>query len=160
MNRTVSFDANSGVDNPAKKTAAPARVRLRTVALPNEHGGWSLTLEGGWPLAASLGLWAVLAGRVVPSILYVRARLRRLHGETPSALPTVVAHVAALALVALLAWAGVAPPLAPAAFVILLLRAVAGLSAGGVGGSAKQVGISEIFYGVITVLAVAAGHLF
>jgi hypothetical protein len=101
-----------------------------------------------------------LAGRVVPSILYVRARLRRLHGETPSALPTVVAHVAALALVALLAWAGVAPPLAPAAFVILLLRAVAGLSAGGAGGSAKQVGISEIFYGVITVLAVAAGHLF
>ncbi|HLM56392.1 MAG TPA: YwiC-like family protein [Pyrinomonadaceae bacterium] len=282
MNRTVPFNAQSRGDNPAKNSSAPARVRLRTVALPNEHGGWSLTLEpvvlglavapspaglflavatlgaflarhpfkiaaadwrrgrrfartaaaerflllyggvalasalaaaatagsyafllpllaalpfasaqlafdaggrgrtllpelagsfglaavaasiamaGGWPLAASLGLWAVLAGRVVPSILYVRARLRRLYGETPSSLPTVAAHVAALVLVALLAWAGVAPPLALAAFVILLLRAVAGLSAGGGGGSAKQVGISEIFYGVVTVAAVAAGHL-
>jgi hypothetical protein len=119
----------------------------------------SIALAGGWPLAASLGLWAVLAGRAVPSILYVRARLQRLHGQAPQALPTVVAHVAALAFVALLARAGVAPPVAAAVLLLLLLRAVVGLSAEGTKGSAKQVGIYEICYGAVTVAAVAAGHL-
>lgn len=118
-----------------------------------------IALAGGRPLAASLGLWAVLAGRAVPSILYVRARLGQLHGQSPSALPTVVAHVAALALVALLAWAGVAPLIAAAALLLLLLRTVAGLYAAGAKGSAKQVGLREIVYGAITVAAVAAGYL-
>jgi len=119
----------------------------------------SIALAGGWPLTASFGLWAVLAGRAAPSILYVRARLGLLHGQTPSALPAVGAHVAALAFVAQLAWAGVAPPIAAAALLLLLLRAVAGLYAAGAKGSAKQVGVREIFYGAITVAAVAAGYL-
>jgi hypothetical protein len=119
----------------------------------------SIALADGWPLAASMGLWAVLAGRVAPSIMYVRARLRRLHGETRSALPAVVAHVAALAFVSLLAWAGVVPPLAAAALLVLLLRAVVGLSTSGGGGSAKRIGVGEIGYGAITVLTVAVGHL-
>jgi len=120
----------------------------------------SIALAGGWPLVPSFGLWAVLAARVLPSILYVRARLSLLHGEAPAALSTVATHVTALALVGLLAWAGVTPPLVMAAFIILLLRAVAGLSAGGANGSAKQVGIFEVCYGALTVIVVAAGYLF
>lgn len=118
-----------------------------------------IALAAGRPLAASLGLWAMLAARAAPSILYVRARLGLLHGQRPSPLPTVVAHLAALALVALLAWAGVTPPVAAAALLLLLLRAVTGLYAAGAEGSAKQVGVSEIFYGAITVAVVAAGRL-
>ena len=116
-------------------------------------------MAGGWPLIPSLGLWALLAGRALPAILYVRARLRLLHGQAPSALPIVATHIAALASVALLTWAGVAPLTAVAAFLILLLRAAAGLSAAGAKGSAKRVGICEICYGAITVAAVAAGYL-
>jgi hypothetical protein len=119
----------------------------------------AIAMAGGWPLIPSLGLWALLAARALPSILYVRARLGLLHGEAPSPLPAVFAHVAALALVALLAWAGVVPPIAAAALLLLLLRAVAGLYAAGAKGSAKQVGVYEICYGAITVAAVAAGHL-
>ena len=119
----------------------------------------SIALAGGLPLPASLGLWAVLAGRAAPSILYVRARLRLLHGQAPSALPTVVAHVLALVLVAQLARAGVAPPAAAAALLLLLLRAAAGLYAAGAGGSAKRVGLYEIGYGAVTVIAVAVGYL-
>ena len=119
----------------------------------------SIALAGSWQLPASFGLWAVLAGRAAPSILYVRARLRLLHGQAPSPLPTVAAHVAALAFVAQLARAGVAPPVAAAALLLLLLRAVAGLYAAGAGGSARRVGLYEIGYGAVTVAAVAAGHL-
>jgi len=119
----------------------------------------SIAMAGGWPLVPSLGLWALLAARALPSILYVRARLGLLHGEAPRTFPAVFAHGAALALVALLAWAGAVPPVATAAFAVLLLRATTGLSARGAGGSAKRVGISEVCYGVMTVATVAAGYL-
>ncbi|HEU4597793.1 MAG TPA: YwiC-like family protein [Pyrinomonadaceae bacterium] len=119
----------------------------------------SIALADGWPIVPALALWALLAGRAVPSILYVRARLRRLHGETPPTLHVFVTHAAALALVCLLAWLKLAPPLAALAFLVLLLRAFTGLSAPRDKGSAKQVGITEIVYGALTVFAVAFGHL-
>jgi len=279
MNRTVSLDGQTTEGAPGRNNSARGRVRLRPLALPVEHGGWSLTLEpialgllvapslaglflsiatlgaflarhpfkivaadrrrgrrfprtavavrflllyggiasagllaaaataasyafllplvaaaplasvqlffdakgnsrallpelagsfglaavaaavagaDGWPPSASLVLWGVLAARVAPSILYVRARLARLHGETPSTLPTMVAHVAALAFVSLLAWGGGAPVLAPVAFVVLLVRAGVGLAARG--GTAVRVGVAEIVYGLLTVLCVAAGY--
>ena len=282
MNRTASFDRRTQLENSGGGTPARGRVRVRTVALPVEHGGWSLTLEpvalgllvapspagfllalatvggflarhpfkivaadrrhgrrfprtavaerflilyagvalasglaavavapgysfllsllaalpfasaqlvydaagrgrallpelagsfglsavaaaiamaAGWPLVPSLGLWALLAARSLPSILYVRARLGLLHGESPRTYPVVIAHLAALALVALLAWARVVPPVAALAFALLLLRAAAGLTAGNAGGSAKRVGISEVCYGAVTVATVAAVYL-
>ena len=99
------------------------------------------------------------AARAVPSVLYVRARLQRLHGKTASTLHVTVAHAAALALVSLLVRVRLAPALAALAFFVLLLRAVLGLSARRDGGSAKRVGITEVIYGAATVLAVAAGHI-
>ena len=119
----------------------------------------AIALAGGWPLVPSLGLWALLAARALPSILYVRARLGLLHGVAPRVLPTVAAHVAALALAALLAWAGVTPTVAVAALAVLLLRAAAGLSPGNGRGSAKRIGILEVCYGAITVAAIATGYL-
>lgn len=282
MNRTASFDRRTQLENSGGGTPARGRVRVRTVALPVEHGGWSLTLEpvalgllvapspagfllalatvggflarhpfkivaadrrhgrrfprtavaerflllyagvalasglaavavapgysfllpllaalplasaqlvydaagrgrallpelagsfglavvaasiamaDGWPIVPSLGLWALLAARALPSILYVRARLGLLHGESPRTYPVVIAHVAALALVALLAWARVVPPVAALAFALLLLRAAVSLFARSAGGSAKRVGISEVCYGAVTVATVAAGYL-
>ena len=89
----------------------------------------------------------------------MRTRLRRLLGEAPSALPTVLAHVAALFLVSVLAKAGVVPHLAAAAFLILHLRAAVGLRARPGAGSAVKVGVGEIGYGAVTVLLVAVGRL-
>jgi hypothetical protein len=282
MNRTTAFDRRTQLENSGGGTSARGNVRVRTVALPVEHGGWSITLEpvalgllvapspagfllalatvgaflarhplkivaadrrhgrrfprtavaerflilyagvalasglaavavapgysfllsllaalpfasaqlvydaagrgrallpelagsfglaavsaavamaAGWPIVPSLGLWALLAARALPSILYVRARLGLLHGESPRTYPVVIAHLAALALVALLAWARVVPPVAALAFALLLLRAAAGLTAGNAGGSAKRVGISEVCYGAVTVATVAAVYL-
>lgn len=119
----------------------------------------SIALAGGWPVAPAYGLWAVLVARAVPSILYVRVRLNRLHGRRASSAPVIAEHAAASAAVAVLAWAKVVPFLAAAALAVLLLRAVHGLAERGPRVAAKRIGVREIVYGALTVALVAAGHL-
>ena len=119
----------------------------------------AVVLAGGWQIAPALTLWLLLvAVRVVPSILYVRARLQKNHGAQPSVAPTLGAHLLGCALVAALAWMGLAPMLAVAAALLLLLRAAFALSHLCPQVSAKQVGFSEIGFGLVTVLALAFGY--
>ena len=117
----------------------------------------ALALADGWPRGASFALWAVVVARAVPSIFYVRGCLARLHRRATSPLPTWLAHVAALIVVAVLINRGVAPRLALVAMMILALRAVAGLRNSGV--TPRQLGLGEIAFGAITVLAVVCGNL-
>lgn len=117
-----------------------------------------IALAGGWPDAPAYGLWAVLVARAVPAILYVRARLNRLHGRRTSGAAVIAAHVAAFAVVAVLARATVIPSLAVVALALLLLRAAHGLAETDPGVTAKRVGIREIVFGALTVALVAAGH--
>ncbi|HZG52600.1 MAG TPA: YwiC-like family protein [Pyrinomonadaceae bacterium] len=119
----------------------------------------SIALADGRPLPAAFGLWVILASRVVPTILYVRARLQLKHGETPGLSPVFISHVGALGIVVALALMKVAPLLAVPALLVLLLRAAFGCSETAQRASAKQIGIGELAYGAMTVLAVAAGHL-
>ena len=62
------------------------------------------------------------------------------------------------ALVAALAWVGLAPALAIAAAALLLLRAAFALSPLCPPVSAKQIGFSEIGFGSLTVLMLALGY--
>jgi hypothetical protein len=146
----LAFDAKGGSRALAPELAGS--VGLAAVSA-------SIALADGWTLPAASALWALVAGRAAPSILYVRARLRLLHGETASKLPTLLAHVAAFGLTCSLAWIRVVPLLAAPAHFILLLRAAIGLSVSPSEGSAKRVGVSEVGYGAMTVLTVAAGRL-
>jgi 4-hydroxybenzoate polyprenyltransferase len=114
-------------------------------------------VAGGWGLVPALGLWAVLAARVAPTILFVRARLKQLHGKEASAAPVHLAHAAAFALVLALAAARIVTWLAPAALLVLALRALHGFNERGPV-TAKRVGVRELIYGALTVAAVAAGH--
>ena len=119
----------------------------------------SIALAAGWALAPAFALWAVLAAtRVVPSIFYVRARLRKNHGKQASITPVLVAHLAGCALVIAFAQSGLIPMLAIAAAVLLLLRAAFALSPLCPQVSAKQVGFSEIGFGLITILTLAFGY--
>jgi hypothetical protein len=120
----------------------------------------SIALALGLPRALSFGLWAILAARFAPSILYVRARLKTLHGGRPSTAGVIIAHALALSAAVALAWADVVPVLAVVAISLLLLRALYGLSGHDGAVSAKQVGIRELVFGAMTVLAVALGHHF
>jgi hypothetical protein len=118
----------------------------------------SIALAGGWAWPESLGLWAVLVARVVPTILYVRARLKRLHGKEATATPVITAHLVAVVFILWLVGLKAVPALPACALIILLLRAFFGFSTGRPR-TAKSIGISELCFGALTVLAVALGHL-
>ena len=114
----------------------------------------SLALAGGagWPLA--LGLWALLAARFVPAILYVRARLNELHGKESARWPSLLAHVAALAAVVALASFRFLPWLAVFVTAVLLARAAYGFMRRRPS-TARGVGFGEIAFGALTVVGVA-----
>jgi hypothetical protein len=117
----------------------------------------SLAVAGGWPLASALPLWAIMAARAVPAVVYVRARLRLEKGQPFNRTPVFLAHGAAILLVLALAGAELAPMLAVVAFTILLLRAIYGLSPRPQPTPAKVIGLQELGFGVVTVILVYAG---
>jgi hypothetical protein len=104
----------------------------------------SVTVAGGMGIVPALGLSAILAARSLPSILYVRALLR-----PGRRWPAIAAHVVVLAAVAFFAG-----PLTIAAMLVLLLRAVWGVTQERP--RAKTVGWREVGYGALTVILIAA----
>lgn len=117
----------------------------------------SIAVAGGWPLSTSLALWLMMAVRSVPSIAYVRTRLRLEKGHAVNtALPLALAlsgllSTLLLALPGLLPWTGVL------AAALLLARAMYGLSAYRRSVPARIIGFQEIGFGLLTVLLTAAG---
>lgn len=140
-------------------------LRNRGRELPRELAGAAtlagvvaaIALAGGVARLTALGLWAVLAARDIPAILYVRERLRLEKGKPAARGAVVVAHVAALAVIALLAWAGVTPWLAVIALAILLARAVYGVSPWRRAARPQTIGFLELGLGLLTVLLTALG---
>ncbi|HKC65199.1 MAG TPA: YwiC-like family protein [Pyrinomonadaceae bacterium] len=120
----------------------------------------SMALAALWPRAAAFGLWAILAARVVPTILYVRARLGTLHGRKASKGVVITMHILALIAVLTLAWIKLVPALAIIALLILLVRALFGFSGYDRAVNAKQIGIRELGFGATMVIAIALGHYF
>jgi len=120
----------------------------------------AIALAAGWPLVGALALWAILLARAFGSIGYVRARLRQERGQPVNKKAVWAAHIAGIAAVATLAAAGLAPWPAALAMLILLGRAVAGLSAQRRVAAAKIIGFQELGYGLVTVLLTAAGYTF
>jgi hypothetical protein len=118
----------------------------------------AIALGGGWPLEPALALWGVLAARAVPTILFVRARLRLEKGQPAGIRDALWAHVVAIVWVALLAAWRLAPENAVWAMVMLAGRAVWGLSPARPRLKTWQLGVTEIVFGVIVVLAIAFGQ--
>jgi len=118
----------------------------------------SIALAAGWQRGLAFGLWALLTARVVPTILYVRARLKTLHHKEASTAIVIVMHILALFISLALAWLTLAPALAVIALLILLARALFGFSSYDRATSAKQIGIRELGFGAMTVVAIALGH--
>ncbi len=119
----------------------------------------AIAIAGGWPLPMAFGLWAILAARTVPTILYLRARLRLLHRKPASMRVVIIVHLLAILVVIGLARARMSPFLAVVALVILLVRAMMGFSRSGRGVTAKKLGLCELGFGAMTVFAVFLGHV-
>lgn len=143
----VAYDLRPGRSWQAE-VAAPVAFAATAAAMG---------LAGGLAPAPALSLWAVMAARSVPSVLYVRERLRLERDEPIRASPAVGAHAVALAAVAALVTAGWLPWLAALAVALLLARAAWGLSRFRGPATPRAVGFGEIGWGVVTVALVAAG---
>ena len=118
----------------------------------------AIAICGGLPYPAAFALWAIMIGRAVPAILYVRTCLSHLHRRTSSPLPMLVAHSLALAAMVVLFRASLVPGLAIGVMSILLVRALIGFDlARRRIPTAKQLGFAEIGCGIIMVLAVWLG---
>ena len=100
----------------------------------------------------AFGLWGVLAARTIPTILFVRARLRLERHREAGIRSAMLAHVLAVAGVMVLVYGGFAPRYATWAMFLLATRAALGLSRWRPRWRTWQLGVSEIVFGVIMVV--------
>lgn len=140
-----------------------ARLRSRDL-LPELLGGVALgataamiLAASGWSLLVALPLWGTLAARVLGSVLYVRARLRRARGVPASAVPVLAVHVLGLAALLAPALFGLLTWTAPLALALLLARAAWGLRRGAPGQPPRVIGFQEMGWGALTVALLVAG---
>lgn len=110
----------------------------------------------GWGPSDALGLWVVLAVRILASVILVRAQINRAHGRPYRVGPVAGIHAAGGALGAGAAAAGMIPWLAAAALLCLALWAAVALRMPAL--PAVVVGITQMAVGVAVVVATAAGH--
>lgn len=119
----------------------------------------AIGIAGGLTTVQAYALWLLLVCRTVPSVIYVRERLRLERAGAAAALLSFAAHVAAVAI----AWivylrAGVSI-LVVVPLLVLLVRSVVGLSPVRRRVAAKTVGFTEIGYGAMLVALVAISFL-
>jgi hypothetical protein len=117
----------------------------------------AIGLTGGMSWPPAVALWGVMVARAVPSVLYIRTRLRLAKGENPLIRPVIGIHVLAVVFVAGAAARDLLPLLAVAAVCILLVRAAWGLSRYRRRVATRVLGFAEIGLGALTVGLVALG---
>ena len=119
----------------------------------------AIAVGGGWPTPMAAALWIIVACRNVPTILYLRVLLRRRRERQQATVNGAVIALQLLALitVVLLFFVRIAPALAILVFAILLVRAVSGLLNQTVP-KPKKLGILEVGFGALAVLAVGTGY--
>lgn len=144
-----AFDVHNQARRLVPELAAPMGLAASAPAI---------ALAGGWAWSGAAVLWLLLQARAVPSILYVRTRLRLERGSMVDRRPSAMAHVAAVGLGAGLWQARLAPALTAGALAVLLVRAVRGLSPSRRPAKAKEVGFSELAFGLGYVLATVLGY--
>jgi hypothetical protein len=129
-----------------------------TGAIAISSSAAAIALAGGisWPIA--MGIWATFIARLIPSILYVRNRLRLEKGKEYSILGPVSAHLLALGAVGLLAAFGLASYLTVGMFGFLMIRSAVGLSDYRRRIKAMRIGVYEVIYGTLTVVSIILGH--
>jgi hypothetical protein len=117
----------------------------------------AIALAAGWHGPQAMALWVILMARAIPAILYVRARLRLERGGRVTKTPPVLSHVIAIAVVCVLVWLGLSPALVALAGLVLLVRALWGLSVYRRFTKTRHIGFLEIGFGLLYVLLTATG---
>ncbi len=118
----------------------------------------SIILAGTSDRRLAAAVWFFLAARLIASIIYVRNRLYLEKGKQFSFAIPVFVHELGLLGVAVLAVAGELPYLALAAFVVLTIRAMYGLSRYHTPAKAMRIGVMEVAFGVMSLAALLVGY--
>ena len=118
----------------------------------------AIALANDFSFSSASALWAILLARLIPSVLYVRSRLRLEKGKNFSRSSPILAHLFALMFIGGLAFYGLSPLLTVAMFGVLFGRALLGLSPYRKKIKAMQIGIREVIYGLLTVLSIVIGY--
>ncbi len=108
--------------------------------------------------ALAYSFWAIFVARLIPSILYVRNRLKLEKGKEFFLIPVLASHFIAVGAIGMLAGNGLGSKLTLAVSVILLARAFWGLSPFRKKSKAVKIGIWEVIYGTLTMLSVVIGY--
>jgi hypothetical protein len=117
----------------------------------------AIALAGGFPASLAWAAGGLLALRAIPSVLYVRARLRLDRGLGAGPGLAWLAHVVALVAAVVLWRRGFAPWIAVAVFATLLARALWGLSRLRRPVRPQVVGFQELGFGLLTLVLLAIG---
>lgn len=118
----------------------------------------AIALASDWRPAAAAALWVILVARIVPSVVYVRSRLRLERHEPIDRWHVWLCHGLSIGAVAALYGRRLAPLTTILALVGLGARAAGGLSAGRRKGvRARYVGFTELGFGLVYILLTAAG---
>lgn len=117
----------------------------------------SLVLVAGGPLSLALILGTVMLMRSLPSILYVRARLRLGRGEVVNHWPSILASALAFLAAGYLSVSGTLPYVVSTTFLLLFVRSAFGLSPLRLPLKAKHIGLLELAFGLLLTLSVIAG---
>ena len=118
----------------------------------------SLTLAAGATYVFATAMWLTMTARLIPSVIYVRNRLRLEKKKDYSKAASLAAHVAAAAVLVGLYLVGLGSILTIVVAGFLLMRSVSGLSSSRKQMTAKQLGVREVIYGVIYALSVVLGY--
>lgn len=137
----------------------PGRTLQAELAAPVALGAVAaaMGMMDGWALLPAVALWTLLTLRAVPSILYVRARLRLDRGRDAAVGGALAAHSVALVAAGGLAWLGLLPWSAAVAMTVLLLRAAVMLASFRPMVAVKTIGFMELGLGILVVVLVAWG---
>ncbi len=119
----------------------------------------SIGLLGGWPLLPALALSVIIITRAVPTVFYVRARLRLEKGQAATAMISTTLHVIALIVLVIFTWLELIPLLSVIAGLMLLARAVHGLSRWRRPARPQIIGVQEIVFGLITITMAGLGFV-
>lgn len=120
----------------------------------------AIALADGWAWPNALALWAIFVARLIPSILYVRNRLRLEKGKEFSFWIPTLTSILSVILVGVLAFNKLSPVLTVLLMMVLLFRTVLGLSPYRTKMKAMQIGVWEVIYGLLTALSVVIGNYF
>ena len=142
----LAYDLRSQQRSWQAELAAPLAFGAFTAAIG---------LGGGLATPVALALWLVICGRAIPSILYIRARLRLEKGRPFQARLSTGAHALALLTTGALVGGGLLTGWVLIAPIVLLLRALVGLSSRRRRVSVPRLGAAELGYGLLTVLCTA-----